>query len=514
MMTPPRPVLALLFGLSAACDGLEPPDMSTSASLGPLAIGPSLVVGHASAKDLVVLDLSDGELTAIRRIELGTTPSLIVPVRPGTADPSALVLSRDDRALHLVDTLSGDTRTLALGSPFEGLVVSPDARAALAYYPPGSASSVFHNENEVAHIDLSPDLAPELAVTRRTLASLGGAPRLVALSPRVANTRYAFVLSDEHVAVIDLDDPTRPERSIPLVSLTSGGARTPTGVTFGVAGDTLWAVVATAEASSVYALAITRNPGAQASDAGFDVRLSQLPGTGPNGAAALVTLPLDAGDTLFTLTSNPATSLLTLTDVATATGRALTLQSGLDRLHLFAGETGPMALAWSSYSGQTFHVVDLKAMALSQNKAFKTRSARAPFTTLLPIPNSPRFFAIHSSGDQGLSVIDADTDRITSFGRTGLVRDISISENLDHAYVLTRLGQETYLVAVELSTFHPEVALIPDGADALAVLPDAGTVAAITYRTGGLVTLWPLSNTSDATTQAAPGFLLDNVFSP
>lgn len=512
-LTRALPALALLLPLSlAACPDATPLDLSRA--IGPVAIGNSLVTGLPEADTLTVLDLADGRPTAIRHLPLSGPPSLIVPASPGTADGSALVLSRSSRTLELVDVETGERRALPLGSPFEGLAVSPDARFALAYYPPGTASSVFHNENEVAHIDLDPAVAPAQAVTRRTLASLGGAPRIVALSPAVANTRFALVLSEEHVAVLDLSAPDRPERSVPLVSLTSGGARTPTGVTFGVTGgtegDTLWAIISTAEASSVYALAITPSSAAEAQPSGFTVRLSQLPGAGRNGAATLVPLTLPTGAGLYTLTTNPSTSLITLTDVATATGKTLSLSASLDRLHLFDGDDGPMALLWSSTSGTTFHVVDLVAMAREQNKAFKTRSSRAPFTELVPIPGSPRFFAIHRSTDQGLSVLDADSDRVTGFGRTGQVRSLVMGE--DHAYVLTTLGQETWLVAIELESLHPEVAQVPDGAESLAVLGDANTIAALTSEPGGLVTLWPLTDTSDAAALAVPGFLLDDLF--
>lgn len=512
-LSPSRLALLLLLPLPlGACPDATPLDLSRA--IGPVAVGTSLVTGLPEADTLTVLDLADGRPEAIRHLALDGPPSLIVPATPGSGDSSALVLSRSARTLELVDVATGERRTLPLGSPFEGLAVSPDARFALAYYPPGTASSVFHNENEVAHIDLDPAIAPEAAVTRRTLASLGGAPQIVALSPLVDDTRFALVLSDEHVAVLDLSAPDRPERSVPLVSLTSGGARTPTGVTFGVTGgaegETLWAIVSTAEASSVYALAITRSSAAEAEPSGFTVRLSQLPGAGRNGAATLVPLTLPTGAGLYTLTTNPSTSLVTLTDVATATGKSLSLSANLDRLHLFEGEDGPMALLWSSTSGTSFHVVDLVAMAREQNKAFKTRSSRAPFTELIPIPGSPRFFAIHRSTDQGLSVLDADSDRVTGFGRTGQVR--SLVMGADHAYVLTTLGQETWLVAIALESLHPEVSLVPDGAESLAVMPDANTIAALTSEPGGLVTLWPLTDTSDAAALAVPGFHLDDLF--
>ena len=500
-------VLALALPLTACPDETR---LDLSRQLGPVAVGTSLVTGLPEADTLTVLDLADGRPETIRHLPLDGPPSLIVAATPNSGDSSALVLSRQSRTLELIDVATGERRTLPLGSPFEGLAVSPDARFALAYYPPGTASSVFHNENEVAHIDLDPALTPEQAVTRRTLASLGGAPMIVALSPAVGDTRFALVLSEEHVAVLDLSAPDRPERSVPLVSLTSGGARTPTGVSFGVDGETLWAIVSTAEASSVYALAIARSSAAEAEPSGFTVRLSQLPGAGRNGAAALVPLTLPTGSALFTLTTNPSTALVTLTDVATATGKTLALSPNLDRLHLFEGDDGPMALLWSSTSGTTFHVIDLVAMAREQNKAFKTRSSRAPFTELVPIPGSPRFFAVHRSTDQGLSVLDADSDRVTGFGRTGQVRSLVMGD--DHAYVLTTLGQETWLVSIDLESLHPEVAQVGHGAENLAVMADANTVAALSSEPGGLVTLWPLTDTSDAAALSVPGFLLDELF--
>jgi len=506
-------ILTAILGLHG-CALSEPPDFRTASALGPLAIGDHLVLGDADANALVILDLADGALVATRRVPLAGAPSLIVAA-PNAS--TALVLSREDRTLAIVATDSsdsigaGDPRSVALGAPFEGLVLSPDGDIAIAYYPPGTANAVFHNENEIAVVDLAP--AAPTPVTRRTLASLGGAPLQIKISPRVGDRRFAFVLSEEHVAVMALDDPAMAERSVPLVSLTTGGNRTPTGVVFATDTATLWAIVSTEEANSVYALAVVPTAISEADGADFDVRLSQLAGVSPGGAATLVALGPTAARALYTLTTSPAAGTLTLTDIATATGKTLTVQAGVDRLLLFDGEAGaPMALTWSSHNGYTFHVVDLDRMAAGANKAFESRTARDAFSTLIPIPATSRFIALHASEDEGVSVIDATSSRVTGFGRTGHVVALQLSQELDRLFLLTRLGFDDFLVSVDLASLHPEVARVPDGADALAVLPGVTTVSAVSYREGGRVTLWPAFATADDTTRVVSGFLLDRLF--
>lgn len=512
----PFALLATLAALGAtACTLSDPPDFSTASSLGPVAIGDHLALGDADSDALVILDLADGALVATRRVPLGGSPSLVSAV-PGT--DLALVLSRDDRTLDIVATAAADAQdhvSVPLGAPFDGLAVSPDGDVAIAYYPPGTANAVFHNENEIAVVDLAAAAEnPDESVTRRTLASLGGAPLAIQISPRVGSRRFAFVLSEEHVAVVALDDPQMAERSVPLVSLTTGGNRTPTGVVFAPDDQTstLWAIVSTQEASSVYALAVVpavpgNDEGPDAAD--FDVRLSQLAGVSPGGAATLTVL--DA--TLYTLTTSPAAGTVTLTDIATATGKTLVIQSGVDRILLFDGEAGaPMALTWSSRNGYVFNVIDLERMATGANKAFETRTAREAFSTLLPIPTTSRFIALHDSADEGVSVIDAATSRVTGFGRTGNVIALQLSESLGRLFLLTRLGFDDFVVSVDLETLHPEVARVPEGANALAVMPGVSTVAAVSYREGGRVTLWPALATGDDTTRVVSGFLLEGLF--
>lgn len=499
--------LALATTLAlGACPLPTPPDLGASTALAPIAVGPTLVLPEPDGAHLLALDLADGRLVASRRLPLSGPPSLLGAV---PSAPVVAALSSTHRTLDLLAVDGSEHRTLHLGAPFEGLALSPDGTHAIAYHPPGTAHAVFHNDNEIALVDLS---APaDLAVTRKTLPSLGGAPLSVHISPPAGARRYAFVLSAEHVAITSLDAPQRAERSVPLVSLTTGGNRTPTGVVFAVdpLSSTLWAIVSTREASSVYALAVRPSPGAAPDAPDFDVALTQLAGITPGGAATLVART----DTLYTLTTSPSAGTVTLTDLATATGRTLALTPGLDRIHLFSGpDLTPMALVWSSAHGTTFHVVDLDRLASGANKAFETRTSHHAFTELLPIPATSAFIALHPSDDEGVSVIDAATSRITGFGKTGRVVSLALSEPLGRLFLLTAHAGDAFIVSVDLATLHPEVALAPEGADAFAVLPEAATLAAFADRQGGLVTLWPALAAADDTTLVLSAFLLDGLF--
>lgn len=524
----PRRPLSWSASVTARCGALglalllpgcpaDPADLeAVPAALGPMAAGDYLVQADPSTGSLVVIASELGRLEHIRRIDLDADPSLVVPV-PGQS--AALVLSRADETLDVVSLDGADRRKLVLGAPFEAVTVSSDARAAIAYFPPGSATTVFYNDNEIAQIDLAPEVDPEDAVTRRTLASLGGAPSHVALSPEVAGRRYAFVLSQEHVAIVNLDDPDMVERSVPLVSLTTGGQRTPTGVEFAVdratGQDALWALVTTAEASSVYALEITPTelpvtPG----EADFDVRLSQLSGIGPGGTATLVTL---ADGRLASLATAPATGRITLTDLATATGEAAALSGKVSQLRLFeapsedGGEPTLQALVWTPGDSK-FHVVDVEALAAGDDKSFRTRTTREPFATVLPVPDTTLFVLFHGTADKGVSVLDAETDRVTSFGRTGAVRQTILSEELGRLFLLTRFGGDDFVVSVDLETLHPETALVPDGADGIALLSGVQTLAAFSSAIEGHVVLWPAGDTRTVAAQAVPGFLLEGLF--
>ncbi|MCA9516022.1 MAG: hypothetical protein KC635_13845 [Myxococcales bacterium] len=499
--------LATAAALGACAEIPEDHDAATT-SLGPIAVGAHLIAADLVADELVTLAVDAGDVTAVRRVPLAGHPSALAALPDGA---SALVLSRSAERLDKVTLATGERATYALGAPFEALAVSPDGDAVLAYYPRGATSAVFHNENELAYVDLRDGVPPEDAVTNRTLASLGGAPLGVYASPPAFGRRFALVLSEEHVAVVDLHDPDARERSVPLVSLGTGGTKTPLGATFAVEStggeEVLWALVTTAEGGSVFALRVADAPPSALGDPSFDVRLNQLAGFTAGGSVALATLP---DGRLVSLMTSPSAGTVTVTELDHGTSESLTIESGLNRLYTYVDEGRPTAVMFRAGS-VSFHILDVAALEERKEKSYRTRFAQRPIVDLLPIPDTPLFVAFHNDALEGVSVIDADTDRVNGFGKTGSVRGVLLAQDLGRLYLLTRVDSEDFVVAVTLADLHPEVVAVPGRADAMLLSRDGGTIATTADLPGGQLVLWPALLADDSEALAVPGYLLDSL---
>lgn len=500
----------LILGLSLALAGCPNFDDHGAAmpTLGPIAVADQIITADRQGEALVAVTVGDGRVDTIQRIALSGEPTYLAALPD---DSGVLVLERHSETLERVTVPDGDRTTWLVGAPFEGLSISPDATAAIAFFPPGTATAVFHNANEIAYIDLRPEVPVEDAVVRRTLASLGGAPLAVYPSPMVGDRRFAFILSEEHVAILDLSDPNARERSVPLVSLNTGGQRTPKDIRFAVdetSGEpALWAVITTYEGNSVYALRVFDSVPEEQGGASFDVRLTQLAGFTSGGDVSLTQLP---DGRLVSLMVSPASGTATVTYLENGNSQSVQLHAGVNRLDTYLEEGRPIAVIYRA-GGTAFHILDVGAIEDKKDKAFRTRYANHAIQSLLPVPGTPLFFAFHNDTDEAVSVINADTDRVTSFGRTGYVRDLVLSQVLDRLYLLTRVGNDDYLVNVQLDNLHPTTSPVPNGASRLLLLPGAGTVATTADLIGGQLVLWPAGDTSEDTAYAVPAYLLDGL---
>lgn len=511
-----RPLLASAAALGAALVGpasgctVDPAPMAARGTQGPVAVGDRLVFADLGRDELVAVTVAQGDVTAdrARRVALDGAPDKLLAL---PSSDTVLALSTDAETLDAVDLVAPADEALRswpLGAPFSGLVVSPDGDAALAYYAPGTRSTVFANDNEVALVELGASASEDLAaaVTRRTLASLGGSLTGIAVSPKVAGARYAFVLSRDHVAIVNLLTPSAPERSVPLVSLDGGAQRTPLAVTFGADpdGETLWGIVTTQEGSSAYALQVNANA---STDAGFDVRLTQLAGVSAGGDVALITLE---DGRYVALLANPLAHTATLTQLSNGTSRTLSLGTPAGRIRTYTEDGRPMALLFGG--SDAFHILDVGQVEAKKDKALRTRFGASTINEVYPVPGTPLFVATHSQGDAGLSIIHADTDRVTAFGSTGTVRDLHISPDLGRVYLRTTVSGQQYVVSIDLESLHPDAAEAPRNENnALVVVEGGQTVALYTPTDGGLLTLWPAAGTTDEDTLAYPGFLLDGL---
>jgi len=477
-------------------------------TLGPVAVGDQILTADQNDESLVAVSVDAGRVDAIKRIPLSGEPTLLAALPDHSG---VLVLERDTETLERVTVPDGELTTWDVGAGFDGLSIAEDGTAAIAYFPPGTANAVFHNANEIAYVDLDPNTPPENAVVRRTLASLGGAPLAVYPSPALGDRRFAFVLSEEHVAILDLSEPNSRERSVPLVSLNTGGQRTPKDIRFELddTGDVpaLWAVITTWEGNSVYALRVFESISEEQGGANFDVRLTQLAGFTSGGDVTLTQLP---DGRLVSLMLSPSGGTATVTYLENGNSDTVQLDAGVNRLDTYLEEGRPIAVIYRA-GGTAFHILDIAAIEEKKDKAFRTRYANHAIQSLMPIPGTPRFIAFHNDTDEAVSVINADTDRVTSFGRTGYVRDVVLSQDLGRLYLLTRVDSADYLVNVQLDNLHPTAAEVPNGGTRLLLLPAVGTVATSGDLVGGQLVLWPADATTDDDAYAVPAYLLDGL---
>ncbi len=515
-----RAAVSALCALAAACQAPEPAPFGDLTL--PAASEHHLVLADRAAKSLIAFRLEDGEVTLRRDIPLSGTPDGS-PIAIDGSD-TVLVLEPDARALDRVDLGSGDVTPIALGAPFTRIVLTPDGKAALAFAPYGDSAEAFNNANEVALVDLA-----STQVARRQLASLGGAPLFVAFSPELDGPtgprHYAFVASDEHLAIVNMAAPTMVERSVPLVSLTAGGQRTPTAISFGVqtnsvGAPSLWGIVTTAETTAVYALEVVPLPGAPTD---FDVHLVQLAGMGPGGAATLANLAGTASDgvtKLVVLATNPSQGTLTLTDLDTANGVATTLATGLDRIALFDTADGtPSAIVWSSYGGGTLYTVDLEALAAGRDRVATTHAIQYPFTAVTRIDQTALFLTTPRNPADPVLVFDAETDRVTPFSHAGRFYEASIDPAAGRLHaIVSEPDGASWLVTIELATFHTEAAPIPGaGSHHYRVARGAHTIATFAIGASGYfdassVVLWPADLPAATESLALGSFILEGVF--
>jgi len=472
--------------------------------IGPVVVGDRLVFGDRVRNELLIADVADGELVALDHRPLPGQPTVLLPLPDGSG--ILALLSEEERLSLVTFGDAAETRTWILGADFNGLRLSPEANAAMAFFEPGASGTVFANHNEVAYVELdSPADTPPL---RRSLASLGGTPQSFHISPLVGSRRYAFIASLNHVAIIDLLQPQAPERSVPLVSLLGGGVRTPNDVRFAVheATATLWGVVTTTDGNAAYALHVVPTSGAS-DEAPFDVSLTQLAGVSDGADVALTTLP---GGELVALLANPLTGVLTITELTTASSRTLELGTGVRRIQLFQEEGRPQALLYAP-GAQAFHVVDIAAIEEKKAKAARTRQAHRPIVDLVPIVGTPLFGALHADNNEAFSIIDTDIDRVTPFLQTGSVERLELSTALGRLFLLTRYDGTPYMVSISLDDLHPESASVDGAAETLFVLEGSGTVGVAALDGTGSLTLWPFGQTIESAGTFIPGLWLDGI---
>lgn len=437
----------------------------------PIAVGERLVVPLTEDGQLLVLDVGLQGVAGVRFDDLGGTLELVTPLRDSEA---LLILGTDDDDHDHLTQLPADgstPTTWPLDAFMTRLALPPDEDVVVVWRPETSGDAQFINPNELVLIDLdSGDATPW------TLASLGHDPSRVVVTDVTGPLRYVFGLSRNHVAILGITpDGDIIERSVPLTDPAGGPTRTPIRLRFAEdpSTGTPWALVTTAEGNSAYALRID----ASADD--FSVVVSQLAGISTGADAALVPMEDDA---LAALMLNPYSGAITLTDVATGVGTTVPIEGAPTTLQLLDRADGPYALLHGSDGLGTFHMVDLWDLAAVKGKAIRSYAASARIDEIFEAQGGASFVVFHDDDEAGVSVVDAETDRITTFSGTGRVGSWRLDDDQSGLLMLTHgsySGSDS-LVRLDLVSLHPESVLVEPGADSLHILEPSGTL--ITWR--------------------------------
>lgn len=335
---------AAMMLVTAACHPRDEAwDLSLDA-LPPVTAGAAMFFVVPASARVVVTNLAQPE-SAPRQVGVGTDPVLVQARNDGAAPRGeALVLSRGARgdlgvapepgSLTAVNN-TGAARRYALGSPFNALSQTDDGRYAMAYFRPQTASGrLLYNPNEVAVVDL--DAPPSTTnPTPRTVRSFGGVPNSVVFSPGIeiggVSRRFAVVLSDAYVTLLDLDHPARPEVTVRLTLPEDPRAIRPEQVLFDAAEATIY--LRAAASNDVYVLKLNAVSATDAAQNDYRPTINQLAAGRSPADLALVG---EAGMRRLLVVS-PGSRDARVIDARANTVTTVPLDAAANRILLFTG---------------------------------------------------------------------------------------------------------------------------------------------------------------------------------
>ncbi|MFT7625127.1 MAG: hypothetical protein ACI9WU_004318 [Myxococcota bacterium] len=411
-------------------------------------IGPHLVQGRAvylsrGRRAALILEPSTGSFTVA---PLSSPPQNGQPV-PG--QPELAVLLSDAEVLEVIDTEQGGVTTFELGSAFDALSLSSDGGFALTSFA-GGAAGVLSNAAEVAVVDL--DAAPsDTNPTRRTVASAGGTPIGIDVSPPFGATgrRIALVRSINHLAALDLTQPTGATRSIPLVSPGSDATVVPQQIEFSVAGEILNVFIRVSGLNDVYHLRFDGN--ADVDGAPLPLLNQFAAGSAPSDIAVW------PGESLSLLIVNAGSQDLTIINVQSAQAATVALDTPVDSILLYDGASGREALIYAAggVSAQ-FHRVALGDLAVKKSKAVETRSLVSAIGEVEAVAGGAWFLVTHVGGNAAVTLVEGAGNRVMPFTGGGTVQDVAVAEDGSTIWVLSNQAGIPRLGVIDVASGHPE----------------------------------------------------------
>lgn len=506
-------VSLLLTFASGACGDT---DLTRAPSAtGPFPLTRSLAWVDVGMQRVLLLDASSSD-PRIRTADLPGVPgSALVP-----ADRSRIVVPVPERELVVAvsDDGAATTREWELGAPFDGLSLSDDGEAMVAFFRAGSSSGVFQNASEVAVIDATAAQSADNPV-RRTVRSFGTAPDAVLLSPEATlggvKRRVALVRSVSHVAVLDLSDPASRDVSVPLVTPDSTVSIVPDQIVFAPGPDVLWVFLRSASSPDIFALRVTaRADHAPGTDtASLSVSLNVF----YSGLVPSDLMLLQTGASPRLLVVNKQSQSVAIIDAESASVQTVPVGASMTSAARTIETDRDLVLLWDAYGGLTsLRMLDLDALESGKGKVVTTIKVAKAVSTATPIEGRTQVVLTHAStyngtygADSTLSVLDLQDGSVTPFTATGTLRGTVRAPNGPDLLLATEIQGKGWLVRLDLDTLHPTTIPLGRVPLSLALLPGAKRVAVDNGGGIGSVTLWRADQIDEEHGTTVGGFLLD-----
>ena len=437
-------VALLAAGLAFGCAERADHYNETLGLSGPLVIDDHAVWISRGRRAVLILEPQGRTL---RTVHLSGIPTAHVEL-PDAG--SVAVLSSEEEGLDIIEVRTAVARSYALGSPFDSFSVSDDGGFAVARFS-GNATGVLSNAAEIAVVDLTADPSDDNPV-RRTISSAGGSPTGVDISPPFADgRRLALIRSTNHLAVVDLSNPSGVARSIPLVPPGSGANVHPDQVLFSSAGNVLEVFVRVSGLGDVMHL---KFDGSTQADGAPKPILNQFATgstttdmalyTGQDGALRLLTV--DAG--------GPS---VTIVDVVAAQSTTIPLSGPATRVLLYDGLSGREALLYPvGGASPTFHRLELEQLAIKKSKAVSSHTLVGSIGDIVPVANGQWFLVTHQSGGTTVTLVEGAGNNVLPFTGAGSVGGATVSPDGQAAFLLTFAGGASHLSRIDVATGHPE----------------------------------------------------------
>jgi hypothetical protein len=521
-----RPLAALALLSLGACKEWEPAYTQQATMLPPVALDSRVALVDSGNARVFLVDPARPESGA-RLVSVAKDP--VVATRHQGKD-ELLVLSRGERGQPGVlpeppalTIFAADPavppRVVPLGSRFNTLSQSPDGRRLIAHFGPSTTKgdSLF-NPNEIAILDLA--AASPVAVPR-TIRSFGSVPDRVLFSPSLAlpdgPRTLAVLLSQNFVTLVDLDNPTRPEITVPLTLPNDTRTLRPVQVLFETKDPVVY--VRVQGANDIYALRLLPVAAAERAPNGndFTPALGLLAaGTGPADMALY-----DTADGPRLLVTSPGSRDAFVIDARTSRSTRIALDDAASRIHIFES-TGPgdpksrarALLLGTGIEARTISFLDLDQLELQGRRNLDSRQMGAPALESLFFPSRGQAVVLHRAqpGTAGVSVIDLSQRTVAPIFAE--VPPSRLAATPDKIWVGPESGER--LGFINLMSLAPGEVRLEDAISGILPLPRAadGKSRVVVVHGGdpaGSLTVLDADKPERATARRIKGFLLQDL---